>query len=247
MTNEGASVPLPSDDDRENFSTHDLDAKERLQADTELRDALARNGFTGESYAELQDRLARYAYPIVLAWIRSGFIFLKCRELGIGLAASPRPTDEEDQAQLAIDTVAAGLPAFREKALVQGGWRPERGATLTTYFVGGLPYQFANAYRSWLKSKHQTATPDEVPESVPCPRPGPEQIVVQRDEVREGLRTVPSPRTQLALWLTAEGYDQGEIAEILGEGTTRRAVEGMLRRHRLSRRADHEGGGDDNG
>jgi DNA-directed RNA polymerase specialized sigma24 family protein len=50
--------------------------------------------------------------------------------------------------------------------------------------------------------------------------------------LRAILRQIPSARTRLVLALTAEGYTHSEIADILADGTTPRAVEGLLYRHR---------------
>ena len=59
----------------------------------------------------------------------------------------------EDREDLAVETVARALPFFRQRALVEGGWKPEGGASLSTYFVNFLPFQFANAYREWHRNQ----------------------------------------------------------------------------------------------
>ena len=64
----------------------------------------------------------------------------------------------------------------------------------------------------------------------PGTRRGPADTSVMYDEIRRGLAEIENPRTQAALVLTEDGYQQEEIAEILG--ITPRAVEGLLRRHR---------------
>jgi DNA-directed RNA polymerase specialized sigma24 family protein len=51
---------------------------------------------------------------------------------------------------------------------------------------------------------------------------------------------IENPKTRAALVLTEDGYEQDEIAEILG--ITRRAVEGLLRRHRRRLAAGSEKG-----
>ena len=48
------------------------------------------------------------------------------------------------------------LPWFKAKGLEQwGGWRPELGASLKTYFTRALLYQFANVWRKYLKTAEE--------------------------------------------------------------------------------------------
>ena len=79
-----------------------------------------------------------------------------------------------------------------------------------------------------------------MPES---PDPGPADTAAQRDEIRRGLVNIDD-RTRIALVLTEDGFEQEEIAEILGPGVTPRAVEGLLRRHRrrVAARNEEDGG-----
>lgn len=90
----------------------------RLQADCELRDALAAEGFAGPAYGEFADDLASYGYEVMMAWLATGQIFDHCRQAGLGLQVLPVPiSDHEDLAQ---DTVAATLNAFKRQGLQQG-------------------------------------------------------------------------------------------------------------------------------
>jgi hypothetical protein len=91
----------------------------RLRADCQLRDALAAEGFAGPAYAEFEDELASYGYQLMTAWLATGHIFAKCRQAGLGLQSLPVPlADREDLAQ---ETVAAALVAFKRKGLQRGG------------------------------------------------------------------------------------------------------------------------------
>lgn len=205
---------------------------DRLQADCDLRDALAAQRFAGPAYGVFEDELASYGRQIMMAWLTSGHIFARCRQAGLGLKSLPIPAgDREDLAQ---ETVAAALNAFRRKGLQEGGWRPEGGASLKTYFTGALCHQFANIWKKWLRTP-VISVPlplEAVPDAAVSPGPGPDDIVMQRDEIRRGLAGIESERTRTAVVLAAEGYEQEEIAEILGPDVTARAVEGYLRRHR---------------
>lgn len=215
----------------------------RLQADCELRGALAAEGFAGPAYGEFADDLASYGYEVMMAWLATGQIFDRCRQAGLGLKVLPVPVgDREDLAQ---DTVAAALNAFKRQGLQQGGWRPGGGASLRTYFTGALCQQFANTWKKWLRTRViPIVVPLEaVPPALASPVPGPDEIAVQRDEIRRGLDKIENERTRAALVLAEDGYEQEEIAELLGPTVTARAVEGYLRRHRLRTTPGNKRGG----
>ena len=202
----------------------------RLQADRELRDALAADGFTGPAYAVFEEEIANFGFAMMEALLRSGYIFARCREAGLHLPV--RKIDASDREDLAQEVVAGALRSFKAKGLEQGGWQPECGASLRTYFAGALLRQFANVWRSRLSRTPDTAdlSLDTVSFDMPSPAPGPADSSVMYDEIRRGLTEIENPKTRAALVLTEAGYQQEEIAEILG--ITLRAVEGLLRRHR---------------
>jgi DNA-directed RNA polymerase specialized sigma24 family protein len=203
----------------------------RMQADRELRDALAAEGFAGPAYAVFEEDLASYGYQIMKAWLKTGYIFSLCRQSGLGLVSKLVPVGDRDD--LAQETVAAALEVFKRTGLQQGRWRPEGGASLRTFFIGALCHQFANIWRKRLRTWSVPTLPLEaVPPGAASPGPGPEDLAVQRDEIRRGLASIESERTRAAIVLAAEGYEHEEIAEVLGPGVTERAVEGYLRRHR---------------
>jgi len=212
------------------------ESAERLHTECGLRDALIAQGFGGPDYAAL----TAYGLELMTALVASGYIFTRCYEEGIYLLSLPIPiSDQEDLVQ---ETVAEALQTF-DKSLKQGRWQPGRGASLKTYFTGALLLHFANIWRRWLRYRaRQAGLPLEtVSYDSGSPEPDPADIYVQRDEVRRALGSPEEARTKAALVLTEDGYTQQEIAEILG--TTRRAVESLLRRHRIRVAATNEKGG----
>jgi DNA-directed RNA polymerase specialized sigma24 family protein len=215
----------------------------RLQADCELRDALASQEFTGPAYAVFEEELASYGHQVMTAWLATGQIFALCRQAGLNLMTLPIPLSERED--LAQETVAEALRTFKRAALQQGGWRPEGGASLRTFFTGALFRQFANIWKKRLRARVPLAEPslDTLPSDTESPGPGPADTALQRDEIRRGLAEITNDRTRVALVLTEDGYEQEEIAEILGPDVTPRAVEGYLRRHRrhLAASNDEEG------
>jgi DNA-directed RNA polymerase specialized sigma24 family protein len=217
---------------------------ERLEADRALRDALAAQGFTGEAYAVFEDELAGYGHQVMTAWLATGHIFARCHAAGLRLLSLPiHANDLEDLAQ---ETIAGALRSFKCKGLEDGGWRPEGGASLKAYFTGTLLHQFANVWKKRLRAGRASGSlPLEALLTEPrSPGPGPDDIAMQRDEIRRGLADIENRRARIAVVLSAEGYEQEEIAEVLGPDVSARAVEGLLRRHRSRVASRDEKGGE---
>jgi DNA-directed RNA polymerase specialized sigma24 family protein len=206
----------------------------RLRADRELRDMLAAQHFAGPAYAVFEEDLAGYGYQVMMDWLRTGYIFNQCRNTGILLLSQPIPGHElEDLAQ---ETVAEALGAFKQRGLREGGWCPDGGASLKTYFTRALCLQFANSWKKRLRAAGTVALSslEMLPSDTESGEPGPAEISWQRDAIRRGLADIENEKTRVAVVLAADGYQHEEIAEILGPDVTPRSVEGYLRRHRQS-------------
>jgi RNA polymerase sigma factor (sigma-70 family) len=213
---------------------------ERLQVERELHDSLLSEGLGGPIYTAL----TAYGLALMEPLVATGYIFTRCREAGIGLPQRPIPFS--DRKDLVQETVMEALRVFRKDLKQRGGWQPGRGGSLTTYFSRTLLLQFANVWRRWLKdrAKHSGVPVETMQHDPEAPDPGPTVIYLERDEARQvlqALRSVENTRTRAVLALTFDGYTQQEIAEILG--TTRRAVESLLRRHRKGVAAANGNGG----
>jgi len=125
---------------------------ERRAADQDLVRELAAGDFGGRRYQRFEEELARYGISVLRGWMHSGFIFKLLRGRGFPLYPNDRELEElfrdtEAREDLASMTVAFALPRFRERALVDGGWRYDGGASLTTYFMGACLYVFPNEFR----------------------------------------------------------------------------------------------------
>lgn len=204
----------------------------RLQADRELRDALAVDGFSGPAYAVFEEELASYGYQVMTVLVATEYIFARCRQAGLALYSMPIPYD--DREDLVQETVAEALRSFKRKGLQEGSWCPERGASLRTFFTGALYQQFANVWRKRLRAlpRFPGESLETLPNDIESPDPGPDEIAVQRSEIRRGLAGIEDQKKAIIVGLKAEGYEYEEIAEILGPDVTRRSVEGYLKRHR---------------
>ena len=241
----GAPVPLA---DILNGVTRDLagetrEQQERLErraADKELRDELASAGFTGPKYQAFQEELARYGMSVLSAWMYTGYIFQLTAARGFALHPTEQELEElhrkpEIRDEHAVMTVALALARFREQALAGGGWRPEGGANLATYFMGACLYVFPNEFRKrrvqqmkWQLQNH----PDPAVTSPPTAAvTDPGVVVAGKLRVCADLARA-DPREAAIVALTIDGYSQEEIVETLDE-TSIRAIEGVLYRWRI--------------
>lgn len=223
----------------------------RIAADRRLVDALAAAGFAGPRFDRFRDELARYAVSVLCGWIYSGYVFQLAAERGFVV----RPTaaeldvlhrDADLRQELAVMVVAVALPAFREQALVGGGWRADRGASLTTYFLGACLIAFPNEFRKHRSQRQrwraQDAAHPTAAASCAAASGDPASLVAGTMRVREDLAQM-DPRTRAIVALRMDGYRQEEIAEMLGE-TSARAVEGVLYRWRVKQARPSSEGGD---
>lgn len=221
-------APLDRSDGRHWTDEDQIEDFARQEIDWKLLEELAADDFTDSVYAVLEEALAAYGYQVVLTLLSTGYIFARCHEINIELVI--RPILETDYEDLAQETTAGALGAFKKKVMQGNGWRPDGRASLKTYFSRGLLYQFANVWRGHLRTGAAEALPLDEAADIRSSAPSPEDLLVQQDLIHRGLADVPNEKTRVALALTEDGFDQEEIAEILG--ITKRAVEGLLRRHR---------------
>lgn len=210
---------------------------DRLQGDKALLEDLRADGFDGRKYTVFVTVLAKYGIAVIRGWIRSGVILAKVRERGFGgLPPEPRPRamneDEDTAEELANETVALALVAFKDRVLVPGRWDPTKGASLSTFFVGQCLMQFGNVYKRW--HTEYSGRPIAVEPDHHVLESHIEDITHQttvRDEARRVLVLIEDPRAREAFWRHAvNGETFGSIATTLA--MTEKAVEKMIARAR---------------
>jgi hypothetical protein len=218
---------------------------QRRLADQQLRNELAAHGFAGRRYQRFETELARYGMSVLRGWLHSAYIFKLTADRGFHLHPNDDVLDElhrdpDARDELAAMTVAVALPQFREQALVGGGWRYDRGASLTTYFMGSCLNVFPNEFRKWRAQRqrwNQQNRSDTNCESDYLRDPA--ELAVSNLHAREYLDAL-DPRTRAIVDLTIDGYSQEEIVELLREKSVR-AVEGVLSRWRTKARKHRRG------
>ncbi|GAB1693319.1 RNA polymerase sigma factor [Krasilnikovia sp. M28-CT-15] len=222
---------------------------ERRDADWKLRELLAAADFAGPRYRRFEEEISAYGLAVLRAWMRTGYIFTLTAQLGYYLDPTPAEIEElardpEARHELADMTIALTLPAFRQRALVEGGWRVDGGAAIATYFTGAALRVFVNEFRKRRRyqQKWQTNVCQDI-EVWPMPSSAgdPEIIAINGILIRDHLSSLDS-RTRAVLKLVLDGYSQQEITEMLGLVSIK-AVEGLLRRWRAAAKRALAGGG----
>lgn len=135
---------------------------------------------------------------------------------------------------LAVNTV---LDGFMARQVLEGGWIPQGGASLRTYFTNKALFGFADQYRRYHREEASSAVPfdlgerdDDYQEGVLVRRvDDTESTVINRDLLRRLLADESEHVAQIVR-LTSQGYTQKEIAE--RQGMTEAAVNSALRRFR---------------
>lgn len=215
----------------------------RLEADRDLIAHLARSGFAGPGQAIFEAELAAYAYPVMMAWTRTGEIIRKVAEKGRSLAIRDTVPgwSHEDRSELSTETVARALVFFRATVLVTGRWDAEQGATIRTYFVGACLFQFPNVYRRWAGERRRWSAQHVMTLDSPDDPDGLRQLraaddvefsVLTSGELAEVMADLAKkdPKLHRVAQLRLQGYTDAEAAREVG--LSARALEGRWYRYR---------------
>lgn len=216
-------------------------AAERLRADAELVLAVQLAGYVGPVWDAFADALAAYGFQVMIAWIVTGEVYRQCRLKGFGGSDITAPTWRVERAaaeELALETVAVSVRAFRDQVLPTGRWQAKGGASVKTYFIGQCLIRFPTVFRRWRREQQpHPSFPLTGAELRPAGASDePETRAVAKLELQRLLRQTGGHQKQAMLILDAEGFSHPEIAEILEVST--RAVESQLYRHRAKHRPD---------
>lgn len=206
----------------------------RLAGDADLVHSLRQQGFHGPDWDFFVNELAKYGIAVVTGWMRRGIMATKCAEKNIKVPTLPDWVRDDHAAidDIATETVAEALVAFRDEVLVPGVWDPAKGAALRTFFVGQCMRRYANVARRWLKearSRTEMVTDDaNILDTTGI-------LAVEDDAIRSVtaqriLQGVTNPRAARALAMDACGYTNQQIA--LALGTTLAAAASLIKRAR---------------
>lgn len=220
--------------------TDEQDRPEEVpHADIELRDGLQAAGCSGPVWDYVAAELWRYGWSVMSAWLSTGLIAQKCWEKGRTVKL-PDDWTVEDREDLVAVAVASGLEVFRQ-ALVDDRWKPERGASLRTYFLGGCVLAFPNALRRWQhdRERYRKAAVASAWEAAGW-RGNIEPVdVIDAIEALRSLIRDETQRSQAIHELCFDNYTPADIADILG--MTPGAVNAALSRMRRRKSKNREG------
>lgn len=204
-----------------------LDGDPRTEAELVAR--LAEKKFQGVLWERFAHDLAATGLRVIAPWVRTGRIFAELRRKGIP-CRGPVGMGDLDVRDLAADTVARAIAAFRARMLVSQRWDPGGGARLSTLFITQCLHQFPNAYRDWMRVRF--GAPDELPgdddvvqETEERARDDPtlagagydpEATVITREQCAELLDLLPD-RLRGVIQLVVRGYSFRQAAQMLGE------------------------------
>ena len=125
------------------------------QAEKELVEQLRAHDFAGTTWELFMGRFTAYGQSFLHKTIGNSTIFQRCRDLGRPVGTSDdrvflreHVAARDDLVQDVLSHVAI---SFREHTLKGGGWKPEAGGSLRSYYTGALVLEFPNAYRRWKK------------------------------------------------------------------------------------------------
>lgn len=219
----------------------------RRHADNEIVSELRARDFDGPLYEYFVAELAAYALAVLMAWMRTGEIFRKCREKGRPVQSTEIwRWDLDDRRDLAHLTVSKALAVFRERVLLPGVWDRRRGATVKTFFLGACLLQFANFYNECAGERRRWGGPalagvvdddtggDLLAEDAIGRDPA--VVVATRDRFQRALVDMPA-ELGMAATMIYEGHTYDEAAAAIGIKAD--ALSARLRRFR-----DRHGKGD---
>lgn len=198
------------------------------------------------AYEALADSLVSYTIPVLRAWLSSGQLFTRMRQLGVhvpGLLASERAALFNDADDLIFEATADAFQRFSERTLQHdvGGWNPDGGTSLKTYFVNTAVLGMGNHIRAWRRARRRTAQygyeagllTDDLVATPPSSSPGPLEVVLER-ESRSELFDALDRTDPVLVRALHERIETGRSWSLIADelGLSARALEGRLRRAR---------------
>jgi hypothetical protein len=215
----------------------------RLDADRRRAETLRALGQDHERFIEYGINLRDYGINTLIKQWRAGqlrgIIHHKTR---IALPPPPPSWLGDDVNSLIIEAVISSVEPFMQSAILQGGWQPEGGASIKTYFIGSCYFAFATDYRREHRAEIRASKtlqwnkPDlelDVIRYVCHTIIGrdPEQTAINRAEIRCLLALATHARIPEIMFLLADGMTSNEVGAALG--MTGNAVDQALKKFRV--------------
>jgi DNA-directed RNA polymerase specialized sigma24 family protein len=220
-----------------------------LRSEQELLERLRAAGFEGPAAQRLEAELWRYGWHCLRKWMKDGSIVARCKDKGLRLKYFDQEVTELQRSaqlreELAAAAVGEAVMYFMDYSLKRGYWKPQKGASMRTYFTHDCLYRFRDAFNAWARPRRREmeALADR-PFGLGPTQASFEERVALRDAVKRILQRSPAEAAAIAVLLYREPCTQKEIGAQLNLSV--RSVEGYLRRMRdlareMQRRGDIE-------
>lgn len=223
---------------------YQAEAGTRLDADRARFEELCRADFKGHAWKAFCDDLWEYAMPVLKAGMRTGSIFKWCWDHDIIVESTDdeRRTlhgSMEDRDELAIESIAGAIVAFRKNTLERRRWKPTKRASLRTFFIGACLVQFGQVFRHWRRERvdrlagfgYGVAPALLASELADQLTADPEQYTITAELLTKCLKKADI-EVKMSCYLVLQGHTLVETAELLG--VSDRVIEGRfyrLRKH----------------
>jgi DNA-binding CsgD family transcriptional regulator len=214
----------------------------RLDADRRRAETLRALGQDHERFIEYAINLRDYGISTLIKQWRAGelrrIVYDKT-----GITLQPRPLSwlDHDVNSIIVEAVIRSVEPFMQSAILQGGWQPERGTSIKTYFIGKCYLTFATDYRreysaeinasKALQRKKPDLELDVIRYISYTIDRDPEQTAINRAEIRRLLSLATHDRIPEIIFLLAEGMTSNEVGATLG--MTGNAVNQALKKFRV--------------
>jgi DNA-directed RNA polymerase specialized sigma24 family protein len=181
-------------------------------------------------YVEFGLALRDFAMNTLLAQWRDKTLLVEVRrKTSIPLGLPPSYWDFSHIRSIVAVAVSRSVEPFLDHAVLHGGWNPDRGATISTFFTHYCYYRFADEYRREYRSERRSARTlssagdERVPDLgldvarylMLSPDPDPERVALDRAEIRRLLEAASHSQIPTIVFLVSEGHTAKEIGRHL--------------------------------
>jgi hypothetical protein len=215
-----------------------------IDADARIVERVRQAGEGSREYLELSTILLEIGVGTLTNLRKNNSLFPTLRQHRI---AVPKPPESwpKDAPGVIYLSVRGTVPNFMRRQVLDGGWDPNKGTTLKTFFVTASLYGFAKEYRTYYKEEtggqRMEYCVDDVALLVDHDQEyeaaSLESAAVHRDTLRRLLPPDTDPELLIILVRASQHFTQKEIADNLG--VSEEAVSSRIRRFRRRGRQQH--------
>ncbi|MGX5694221.1 RNA polymerase sigma factor [Dermacoccus abyssi] len=209
-----------------------IDHAKRLRYDAETVLALQLYEWSDNAWMPVADALAEYGFAVMRAWIATGKIYPEMKRVNRSLRPCPQGwQDEETVVSLAGETTALAIREFK-KILQRGAWKPDKGASLATYFIGQCKLQYANVYRTWLRREETRRSRPVLYDTERVRSADPATVTIEQERMEAVLAQMSPLSARVFRLKYVEGYTYVQIAQEVPGLKNAKAVENLITREK---------------